>query len=1086
MLYLVRGRVKSGKTSYIIDKIKSSKDMGNLLIVPEQFSHVTERLLCERLGNSASLYTEVTSFRRLASKVKAEFGGVAANIIGNGTRMLHLHSAVADVLPSLSSLSRDMLRPEKLEAMLALIDEFKSYGISPEKLAALAGEMSASLARKVSDISLIFAAYENRLGEDSFDAYDELAFVADSVSKTDFFRGRSVYFDCFYGFTALQFDIIDAAIKSADDVYVTLELPREASESADNSIFDEALTARKTLLSLADKNGIKVQEVFLEREKTDALGYLDLALSSEEKGLSPFPAPEICISTSDTVFEECELAAGYVLKKITEGARFRDFSVAVCDKSYLRICEAVLKRFGIPSYSNQASDLLSKPVVSLIMTALEICVRDFKCDLVTEYIKTGFAGISAGSLDIFENYLYTWSPKSYEWQTGKDFEKNPFGIASHETEESKSLLNIINRVRRKVYEPVNELREAIKKNNGGEDVATALYDFINRINLPRRVSASVYLAELSSRFEDAQEGEAILGILYEVIDDIGRIKSEKIAPEDICHLFKLVVSQYELATIPATIDCVNISDLSRADGERCNYRIVLGANDGAFPAAESDSGFLTDNDRRELSDLGISLAPAFCDRIFNDLRRVHSVLCSAEKELYISSLTLSSNGEEMYEADSVSKIREQFPDFSSAMSLSDARALSRTPCFDDCVSSGKKIVFDETDTELSKKLSDIQRNSLNTRGPIISKDNIEAVFGKKIRLSASRADLFSSCRYAYFLRYGLSAYPKERAEISPIEAGNLMHYVLEKVICRLVAEGTYDDDTARKFTREAVSEYLSENLGDTGKLPGRMQFLLSRIERTVIAAVLDICNELRSGSFTPSEFELSFANGGDLPALEISGETSLVSFSGKVDRIDTFSKDGKLYFRVIDYKSGTKHFSLDETVNGIGMQLLLYMFALEEMGEQRYGEIPHAAGVMYVPLARSYSETRGEKDTVTKREGAILKNFDIINAMEFGEEKKYIPVSFKRDGSLTASSIALTENEFDRIKKRLQDILKRIGDELSSGIIDPNPYRDGNSDSCKWCDYKSVCAFDEDRTSDRMRELCEIKYKDILEKEEEK
>ncbi len=1082
MLHFVLGRVKSGKTSYIFDKIKKSKTQGSLLIVPEQFSHVTERLLCERLGNSASFYTEVTNFRRLASKVKAEFGGDAESFIDGGARMLYLHSALEDVLPSLSSLSKDMLRPEKLASLLSLIDEFKAYGISPEKLASVSDEMSTSLSRKISDLALIYASYQNRLGEDSFDAYDELAFVADSVSRNNFFAGKNIYFDNFYGFTAIQFDIIEAAISKAANVYITLELPDNAEDGMESGIFNEALMTKKKLESIAKKNGIETYEAYLSREPDSALKYLDLSISSEETSVSPFPAAEICIGTADNIFEECELAAGYILEKIKNGARFRDFSVAVCDNGYLRICEAVFNRYAIPSYANYANDLISKPIVSLLLSALEISLRGFRTDLVTEYIKTGFSGISAGGLDIFENYLYTWSPKGYEWESGKDFTKNPFGLSAPETDESAKTLAVINRVRRKIYEPIQKLSVALKKSGGGEDVATALYNFINEINLPRRVSASAYLAEISSRFTEAQEFEAILGTLYEVIDNIGRIKSEKLDIEDIYHLFKLVISQYELATIPATIDCVSISDLSRADGERCKYRIVLGANDGSFPSSESDSGLLSDNDREELSELGISLAPAFCERIWGDLRRVHSVLCSAEEGLYISSLTLSSRGEEMYEADAVSRIRTLFPDFITAMSLSDARSLSRIPCFDDCVSSGRQPISDN-DPELSKKLLNIYENSKNTRGPIISKENIKAVFGKKIRLSASRADLFSSCRYAYFLRYGLAAYPREKAEISPIEAGNLMHYVLEKVICRLSEDGTYEESIALEYTREAVREYLAENLGDTEKLSGRMKFLLSRIEKTVIAAVLDICTELRSGSFVPSEFELSFAQNGDLPSLELEGENSLVSFSGKVDRIDTYEKDGKLYFRVIDYKSGVKHFSLDETVNGIGMQLLLYMFALEEMGENRLGNTPHAAGVMYVPLSRTFSETRGESPDATKREGVLLRNFDIIDAMEAGDTKKYLPVSFKKDGSLTASSVVLTENEFSRIKKRLEDILKRIGDELSLGIIDPNPYSDGNSDSCRWCDYRSICAFDEERTDDRKRSLCEIGYKDILEKE---
>ena len=74
------------------------EEKSSYLIVPEQFSHATERLLCKQLGNTVSLHTEVSSFRRLASKVKSEVGGVSATILGDGARILHLHSAIEDVM----------------------------------------------------------------------------------------------------------------------------------------------------------------------------------------------------------------------------------------------------------------------------------------------------------------------------------------------------------------------------------------------------------------------------------------------------------------------------------------------------------------------------------------------------------------------------------------------------------------------------------------------------------------------------------------------------------------------------------------------------------------------------------------------------------------------------------------------------------------------------------------------------------------------------------------------------------------------------------------------------------------------------
>ncbi|MBQ5777731.1 MAG: PD-(D/E)XK nuclease family protein, partial [Oscillospiraceae bacterium] len=325
-----------------------------------------------------------------------------------------------------------------------------------------------------------------------------------------------------------------------------------------------------------------------------------------------------------------------------------------------------------------------------------------------------------------------------------------------------------------------------------------------------------------------------------------------------------------------------------------------------------------------------------------------------------------------------------------------------------------------------------------------------------------------------------------RGEVSALEAGTLMHYVLENVLKKLSEENTYDEKTAEAYARDACRTYLSENLSGAGDIGGRMSFILAEIENTVVAALLDVCREIGKGLFTPSDFELGFAYDGEFPPIELQGENSTVSFSGKVDRVDTYTKGDEVYFRVVDYKSGGKDFSLDRIVNGLDMQLLLYMFAIEELGEEKFGKTPKSAGAMYVFLLRNFSGTRGTAARPGKRAGVVLRNNDIIDALERGDEKEYLPVSFNRDGSFSKSSSVLSEKEFSKIKNRIKKVLTDIGDKLSLGIIDPNPYSDGMFSACTWCDFKSVCAFDTERGGDCMRSLSELRARDILSEEEEK
>ncbi len=1083
MLHFVLGRIKSGKTTYIINKIKERSETETLFLVPEQHSHSMERLLCSMCGNTVSAYSEVTSFRRLAARVKSENGGVCAVAVGGGRRILMLHSAVRAVCGELSVLSKSASRPDRLPELLQAIDELKAYGVSPRMLASAAKDIEGMSGNKLSELALIYAAYENELSEDEFDAYDELGFIAESLHVNDFWCDKTLYLDGFSGFTAAEFDIIGSAVAKARDVYIALEFPSGYDEGMENGIFDKTYNTKKRILEICSKNSVKYDEVCLEKESVESLSFLDRALFSENGESFAASSDNIHISRASGAFEECEKAAAYILDRVRTGARFNDFSVAVCGgEEHLSVCESVFSRYGIPVYISDDTPLTAKPPVALLLAAIDCILRGFRRDSVMEYVKTGFSGISARALSAFENYMYTWSPKAHEWSNGCDFVRNPLGISAENTPESAALLRVVNRARKKIYEPITELAKAIEKGKTGKACAEALYDFINKINLPRRISAYAYMAETEGRLTTAQEYDALTSVICGVIDSIGKsVGEQKLDAEELYYLFRLVVTEESLSTIPAALDTVSVSELSRADGTRCAFRIILGANDGAFPKGAERAGLISDSDRISLSDFGIELAPGMCERIFEEYRTIHSVLCSAEKGLYISSSASGSNGEVREESPVVLKIRALYGKTEDGMPLRDARLRAKIPCFDESVASGRYLSVWDDDTEYSRKLESARENRFLRRGQISNRENIEAIFGRRIKLSASRADLFSSCRYAYFLKYGLGAESRGRAEISPVEAGSLMHYVLEYVISRLAKAQDFDVSHALALAEEACREYTSRSFCAEGRLSARMEFLISRLVQSVKRAVEDICRELAKGEFVPGGFEVKFSGAeGDLPPIEIAGEEATVLLRGAIDRIDTYELDGKLYFRVIDYKSGKKEFSLDETVNGIGMQMLLYMFALEEMGKDYFGKAPQAAGVMYVPIAREANRARGEDAKPSRREGVILRDMRIIDAMEGGENKEYIPVTVDKKGALKRGSVVLTGSQFDSVKMRMKQILAGIGDELARGEIEPNPYVHKGKSPCDFCEYKAVCAFDEERGGDVKRELCEVKLSDII------
>ena len=88
MLTLLYARAGHESRRELLERMGRSEARRRLLIVPEQYSHESERDMCRVLGNGASRECEVLSFTRLAGRVADAAGGGAAPMLDGGGRML--------------------------------------------------------------------------------------------------------------------------------------------------------------------------------------------------------------------------------------------------------------------------------------------------------------------------------------------------------------------------------------------------------------------------------------------------------------------------------------------------------------------------------------------------------------------------------------------------------------------------------------------------------------------------------------------------------------------------------------------------------------------------------------------------------------------------------------------------------------------------------------------------------------------------------------------------------------------------------------------------------------------------------------
>ena len=1092
MLKLLLGRAGTGKTAAILSRIAAAAGQRQLLIVPEQASHEMERRLCAVAGNQVSLYAEVLSFTRLTNRVLAQSGGLAAPALDPGGRVLLMCAAQKAVSSALTVYARPSQKPAFLSGLLATMDECKQYCVSPQDLTKAGEEIPGQEGEKLRDLGLIFGAYDALSARVAVDPRDRLTRLAEELAKSGWAKGISIYVDGFTDFTPQQLQVLRQLWKQAGAVTVVLTC--EPGEEGDTTgIFAPARRTIAQLSRAARDDRVKVELEGLSGEnicKAEELSYIEKHLFSENSGPWKGAAEGVGMFTALTPRSEVEWTASEILRLVREeGLRFREVAVAARGfDAYAPLIEEVFGRYGIPVFLDSMTDILQKPVFAAVIGALDVVTGDYDADDIFRYLKTGLAGVSRADCDRLENYALKWSIKGRDWTTASPWSMHPRGYGFVMTEEDQALLAHLDQVRRSIVEPLEDLRR--NPNQTGEGQAISLYRFLERIQLPQQLTERAQVLRERGELKRAEEYGQLWEILCGGLEQCASILGH--APmglEEFSQLLKLVLSQYDVGSIPVSLDRVVAGDAARLGDRRCSALFFMGTDDGALQVAPAP-GLFTDDDRSLLASMGLELSPQLTDKLDREMTIVYATCARPDKYLTVSWAAFSPQGEERRPSFLWERLRLLFPDVQPLREqiLGDIfRLAAPRPALELAGVYPELLGVLKTQTGLASLAERLERGAGLERGRLCQ-DAVTQIYGQKVPMSASRMDKYRSCHFSYFMQFGLKAKPRRAAGFQAPEYGTFVHYVLEHVLkdtAWKVEDGEggwiFDKGAVRRQIKAIMGCYISQELGGLENKTPRFVYLFNRLIRPVTQVVENVLEELSVSSFQPISFELGFGDRGDLPPVELTSDGLTISVSGFVDRVDGWVHDGRLYLRVVDYKTGRKSFDLTEIWNGLGLQMLLYLFTLEEQGEKLYNYAITPAGVLYLPAraavakgSRSMAEGERQKliDGELRRQGLILDDPEVLEAMESMKEggPRFLPVKVSnRTGTITGEALVTAEH-LGKLKGHIQRILAEIAGELASGVIDADPYwRGPEKNACLYCDYAAACHFEEGRGSDRRR-----------------
>lgn len=1010
-----------GISSFVNELIATAKSGRKVIwLVPEPYSHSSERILTELGGANICLNAEVLTFGRLCDRMLTELGGIAKPHLDTGGRLLTLLLAVNGVSHKLSLLGKAARRADFLFDLLDTYDRCKNYLIRPETLMNAAGIDETAAGQKLRELSFIFSAFEAYCGQSGMDGGDKISAALKLLDSYDYDSGISLYVSFFISFTPAERALLTRLASRADNCSVHL------AGKPDNTLF-QPLIITKSILSRSFPDS--VDEVSPPPEAPhkckDLLYLCENWTSPDAAPINGHGAAELYYAR--TASEECRFAAERITLLVNEaGLRFRDISVLTSDHSlYTPIMEAVFPHYGVKMFSDSMDTLDIKPLCRAIR-ALADRFQTGSPESLVDLARSGLTPEPGDSLDLFESYLVRWRPRD----TARQWERSPRGFVPELNENDADILVRVNSVRLRLNTALNKIP------SGSATVqshAPALYEAFLALGAPQALEARITLLEEAGEGKLAAETAQMWELFCSALEQCsGILDNTRMKFHEFAELMLLVLSGYKVGSIPSALDRVQVGELGRFSRTDAKAVIILGADGDSLPARGNDRGLLTPPELSLLEDVGAELPPGPLERLERELYNIYSAVALPEEYLIICR-SGSSPPSEMY------KTVE--------------RLLSVTP----------QPVWPDGYPSVAEGITEPERN--------LSPGMAARLYGNILRISPSRAESYFSCPYTHFARHGLLV--RERAEygFAATDVGLFVHNVFARLAEYAGSKGGF-----RELTRPELHDYAVLAARETaGALlkpgtSGRIQAQCERMARHSGDLADYLYEELSIGNFVPDEWETRL----DSALREIpSPETAVRHYTvgGVADRLDKYVSGETEFLRVVDYKTGGKRFSLRDVYDGLNMQMLIYLFLATE---RRSGA---EAGMLYMPARDIYltadtklsrEEAVSQKGERMRRSGLLLSNDDVLAAMDpsVREGSAFLPVYYSKPDknniqTIGKKSAVATAEEFSILRRHVNTRLDEMALGTASGIIEPKPLVDkGEPVACTYCRLRAACMFD--------------------------
>jgi len=1102
-LQFILGNSGAGKSHYIFEKIiqESAKNPNKqyLVIVPEQFTMQTQKDLVMMHPRRGIMNIDVLSFERLAHRVFHEVGKENRKILEDTGKNLILRKIAEEKKDELVLLGGNLRKLGYISEMKSLISEFTQYRLEPEGLLRVIeqNKNNPQLYFKLKDMLIIYQSFREYLKDTYLTAEELLEALSDVVEQSVAVKDSVIVLDGYTGFTPVQMNLMEKLLVLADKVFITMTIDSRENPfqiDAEYQLFHMTKKSVADLVNLAKRVHVEIEKPLLlgnakgcRYHNAPALAFLESHIFRHKKEFWGDKTEEIHFYAARTPRAEAEWIGREIQKRVRDdGVCYRDIAVVTGDlEVYGPLLHQVFARFGIPGFIDQKRDVLQNPFVEFLRALTAAVLADFSYESMFRLLRTGMTKVDATKTDRLENYVIARGIRNFSgWN--REWKYPLRGMEEEELEE-------LNLLREEALTGLEALRKGLKNRQAGvEDMTHAIYDYLVLMGVQQQLEEYEKNFEQEGDYSLAKEYAQIYGMIMELFDKLVMLLSDcHVTLEEYIELLDAGLSELKVGLIPASTDQVLVGDMERSRLKDIRILFFAGINEGSVPRNKSRAGILSEMDREVLKEQKIELAPTSRQETYIQKFYIYLNLTKPSERLYLSWSLSDTAGNALRPSYLVAQVQQLFPkvpihieeDFHFLDRL--ATPSSSVPELLEALRAvrfGEASVEQETLIQWYSEQEKWQRRLTDFMNAVcfereesaIGRAVARALYGTLMEGSVTRLEQFAACAYAHFLQYGLQLKEREIYGLQAVDMGNVFHSAL-KYFSDSVEAGGYGwfhvpDEKRVEWMEEALNRAVEEYENKIFSESAREHYVLERVRRIGQRTAWAILHQLEKGAFFPEQTEVSFQNLEHLKSVSVLlSEDERMRLKGRIDRIDICRKDGKVYVRVVDYKSGKTQFDLTSVYYGLQLQLVVYLNAAMELQKRKQAGEVHPAGMFYYHIEDPILDYGAEMDPQKRMlkelawNGLVNGNREIVDLMDHEIEmgSDLLPLHLKKDGGYTATSSVAEEEEFMQLLHHVSRKLSEYGERILKGDIRMQPYELGDENACSYCTYHSVCGFDQ-------------------------